>query len=302
MSTATVELNNLIAGASRDQQSYASANRTAISNALDGWGPDSATASEHAGARMAVNISAVHIPAFCKSTNVEDKPYRNGYDLEKYRLGDNGKPVATRMIVDQALPIDTKHDFRDIYFGALEMNGTGVRFYGDLCMILRRGAFADDTVVLDRNSYDLVRPPLVDIVNQQTDENARNRERRSLAKKLSGKWIPDMSAMVGLRVFASIGIQRRRCTTGQIADAICNDEDYIEVLKIGSFGAAQLQEVRVSSNIAAADALAGDRVLTGPPPRFEALMWRERRVQAEAELRRLGVRFVTATVGGRTRD
>src|SRR4029079_16002742 len=77
---------------------------------------------------------------------------------EKVRLGDS-MPVPTRLGVDEALAKLTAGPKESIYFGAVELNGTGVRFYGDLCLILAPQNVPQTTVILESNSYDLVRPP-----------------------------------------------------------------------------------------------------------------------------------------------
>ena len=58
----------------------------------------------------------------------------------------------------------------------------------------------------------------------------------------------------------------RRLTTGQISEAVLDDEDYIEVLKIGSFDVGALQEARVSAADAAAEAQVGAQLQMGPAP------------------------------------
>ena len=80
-----------------------------------------------------------------------------------------------------------------------------------------------------------------------------------------------------------------------------DDEDYIEVLKSGSFGPGDLQEARISAEEAAHDALVASRLLRGPVPRLEAMVWRRRRSRAERVLRAAGVPLRVMTADGRTR-
>jgi hypothetical protein len=108
--------------------------------------------------------------------------------------------------------------------------------------------------------------------------------------------------MAALRTLQTIGLRRRRYTSGQISEAIRHDEDYIEIVKEGSFGAHDLQEARFSAADAANDALTADRDASGPAPRLEALQWRQRRRVAEEELRREGVKVRVITTSGRSRD
>ena len=64
------------------------------------------------------------------------EPYKNGYDLGQYRIGEPppGKSLKSREIVDRALPLQNGQKPNDVYFGAIELNGAGIRFYGDVCL------------------------------------------------------------------------------------------------------------------------------------------------------------------------
>jgi hypothetical protein len=302
---------------------------------------------------MVVNISSVHIPAFCEASRRRDnRPYKNGYDLGKFRLGSpppSSEPNL-RETVDAALPLNGARP-EDVYFGAVELFGSGIRFYGDVCLVIRKDVVAHDTLVLDRNSFDLISAPLRDRINKSpSSDKARAEEARKLAqalglkrqrytsgqiaeiigrsfdrisvlfrdrvnkspsadkaraeeaRKLAGRWDEDTGAMAALRVMQTLGLRRRRYTSGQIAETIRQDEDYIEVIKQNSFGADALQEARLSANDAAYDSFTAERTAHGPPPRLESLMWRDRRRVAEHELRREGVTVRVVTSSGRSRD
>lgn len=300
-------LDQLIKSISTDNselENFARANASAIEGAVAGRGPDDVIADPEEGARMVVNISSVHVPAFCDARrNGDERAYKNGYDLGKYRIGDSPseEKLKSREIVDRALPLNGIDSPADVYFGAVELNGAGIRFYGDVCLVLKRDELADNTVVLDRNSYDLIRAPLRDIVDKKPDCE-RAAARKNEAAKLAGYWKSDVGAIAAIKTLQVLGPRPRRYTTGQIAEAVRDDEDYMEVLKIGSFGTAELQEARLSAAEAAHDALISDRLRTRPAPRMEALMWRNRRRRAEEELRRAGVRVLVVTTSGRTKD
>jgi hypothetical protein len=162
-------------------------------------------------------------------------------------------------------------------------------------LVLRREEVAADTVVLDRNSFDLLTPPLRDRINSSAEGKPREAARRIEAQRLAGSWDKDAGNMAALKALQSVGLRTRRYTAGQIAEATRYDEDYLEILKNGSFGAKDLQEARFSTGEAAYDAFTAERTNNGPPPRLESLMWLYRRRQAEQELRRggVGVRVVT---------
>jgi hypothetical protein len=280
---------------------YVRANAQAIEGAVAGRGPDAANADAKAGARMVVNISSAHVPAFCEASRKgEDRPYKNGYDLGTYHIGDDpaARKLKSREVVDRALLLD-KEKPQNVYFGAVELNGAGIRFYGDVCLVLT--SVDDQTVVLDRNSYDLIRAPINDRIKGPA-EAVREQERAIEAGKLRGLWEDDLGTMAALKGVQLLGLRTRRYTTGQISDAVRNDEDYMEVLRIGSFGTDKLQEARFSAAEAAYDALTGDRLRSRPAPRWESLMWRHRRTRAEAELRRNRVHVQVMTTSGRTKD
>jgi hypothetical protein len=286
-----------------ERHAFALANTDAIECAITGWRSDDLGVDPEAGARMVVNISSVHVPAFCEASRTNDpKPYKNGYDLGKYRIGDSppNDKLKTREIVDEALPLD-RGTAPEVYFGAVELNGAGIRFYGDVCLVIGRDALDSDTVILDRNSYDLIRAPIRERVDSNLIHDRAN-ARKKEAEKLKGKWKEHVGPMAALKALEVLGLRARRCTTGQISEAVRDDEDYIEILKIGSFGTGNLQEARFSAAEAAHDALTGDRLFSRPAPRMEALMWRDRRRRAEEQLRSKSVYVRIVTTSGRTRD
>src|ERR1700688_4208651 len=117
------------------------ANVEATRDTVAGRGPDEAKIDPEAGARMVVNLSSEHVPAFCEASRKrEKKPFKNGYDLHKYHIGGppSGEKLKNREIVDRALPFNDNDSAEDVYFGAVELNGAGIRFYGDACPVLGR--------------------------------------------------------------------------------------------------------------------------------------------------------------------
>lgn len=253
--------------------------------------------ASHVGLHMVVNISAAHVAAVCSATRDGDpKPYKNAYDLASYRVG--GMPSSgaseSRKTVDAALPLPAGKTPIDIYFGAMELNGTGVRFYGDFCLVLRD--VDAQTVVLDRNSYDLIRTPLREEVEVGPSKDWPQK-RVAKALSMSGKWGTSRHAIAAIKVFGAVGFRARLLTTGQISDAVRDDEDYIETLRVGSFGTKDLSEARVTASDSALEAAIDSRRRTTPTPTLESLLWRHRRRTAEQELRKSGVpvRIVTAT-------
>lgn len=265
----------------------ASANAEMIRRVVSGKGPDQSVADPGSGARTVMNIAAVHVPSVCNAT------YKNTYDLQ--RIGGKG-PSKIRDEVDNALRYAHGKAKEDVYFGAVEVNGSGVRFYGDFCFVLKSEAVDADTVVLSSNSYDLAREPCTPAgqpLNQQymTDH----------LKKMTGKLSADLPNMAVAKTMETRSIADRRLTTGQVSDAILEDEDYMEVLKIGSFGAGGLQEARVSAADSALELQIGERSLLGPTPSLAELHWRKHRRAAVGALRKKQVSVRVITTSGRVR-
>jgi len=276
--------------------SMADANADMVRRVLYGMGPDKNETDSARGAKVAVNIAAVHVPAFC---NVRGKAYKNTYDLQKTpSLGDlaPGAAIPTRTLVDSILAKVTGKRAESIYFGAVEVNGSGIRFYGDLCFILKPEEIHDDTVVLTGNSYDLVRPPTTP-AGARPDANALE----SHAHRMAGSWKDDTPNMAVLKTMAVHNVAERRLTTGQISDAVLDDEDYLEVLMIDSFDATGLQEVRTSAADAAGQAQIGEQLRLGPCPTLAELQWRKHRLAAVRALQKHGVRSRVVTTSGRVR-
>jgi hypothetical protein len=289
----------------KEATQYATANVEAVRSVVAGKGPDSAKVGSHAGARMVCNIASAHIPAFVQaSLNGEDRPYKNGYDLKKFRVGDPppGEVLKTREKVDRALPVPPGNAPDNIYFGAVEINGAGIRFYGDVCLVLKEGVVAQETTILDRNSYDLVRSPIRERIEAPSAGMTPEEALQAEAKEMAGNWGQDLSPIAAIKVLTAITRRDRRFTTGAISDGVLSDEDYIEILRCGSFRTDQLQEARHNAADAAQDALLSDRWRVGPCPSHESLVWQEQRRRAEEFLRCANVTVRIVTTSGRVRS
>ena len=84
--------------------------------------------------------------------NVYEHPVAEGKELS---------PSKKRRHVDRTVGLD---DPKNFYFCALSVGGTGMRFYGEYCVVLKSPDDAKSVKrVLDRNSYDFVTPPLSSI-------------------------------------------------------------------------------------------------------------------------------------------
>jgi hypothetical protein len=283
-----------------EREAYANANAQAIVDAVAGFGPDAGPMKE-GGVHAVANVPAVHIPAFVELSLAGDpRPYKNGYDLKRYRVGQQpGVELKRREVVDRSLPTNGTSP-ADIYFCAAELNGAGIRFYGDIALVLASPRVKGDTIVLDRNSYDVERAPIVDKINNYP-EDERDRARSREAERMSGTWARDLQSMAVTKILPDTQGRIRRLTTGQISEGLLSDEDYIEVLLVNSFASTDLTEARVAAPDAALDALTADRVRQGPAPPYEALLWRQRRRRAEAALRKADIQTRVVITAGRMR-
>lgn len=292
-------------------ESYVRANVDSVKQLLRGIGPDDSLPGAGAGARIVFNMSCKHVPALCgDDASGTPETYKNAYDL--------GKASAKRQVVDTAIenvcqPRNPGVAKENMYFAAVETTGTGIRFFGDLCLVMQfRPEWRTDTVpaslsqlstdesavVLERNSYDLVRAPLAERIRVASDPDM---ERESIAAAWVGTWTRDLLDMVALRVLRELPVEKRRWTSGEIARVVLDDEDYFEVLFPRTFSASEIMEVRTSASDAAAEGDIADRERTGESPGLHELEWRQQRREARRALARAGIPVRVVTTAGRVK-
>ncbi len=264
-----------------ERADYRSANATTIRRVVAGEGLDSGKVRAAAGARVVFNVAAAHVRAVLRGR------YLNGYDLEQARTGaPKPQPVSTRRRrVDAAVAICAGGGAAeaDLYYGAVEVNGAGMRYYGDLCLVLKPGEIPAGTLVLFRNSYDLDREPLRGRIGD--DDRLRVAE----ARRLAGTWRDDVQDMAVCKILDGVEGTPRLMTTGTVSEGVLIDEDYIEAPRVGSFGKDAISEIRTSAADAATEALIADRQARGPTPPLARLLWRHRRRMAERMARAAGI-------------
>jgi len=284
-------------------KAFLDANLDSVRQVIEGIDPGGADPGAGAGARMVVNISCKHVPAFCElSKNGDPKPYKNAYDLNRVQ--------PERQWVDSLIRAVTGIKPKDLYFAAAEISGTGIRFYGDMTLVLKRAtdpATGEDAwnavSLLDRDSFDLLFEPLRSKIEAEVHRSGRPYEDVAAdeLRNLSGTWGGDLPDMAWGKVLPSLPVGERRWTTGQIAGHVLEDEDYLEVLRAASFGAADLHEVRLSASDAAAEADIADREANGEAPSIHELEWRQQRREAKRALAALHVPVRVVTTAGRVK-
>jgi hypothetical protein len=272
---------------------YPSTNADLINRSLGGIGAVGGK-TEGIGCRVVVNISSAHIASFCR-----EQRYKNAYEIEKApRIGKTPKVSEKRKIVDTALKAATGHDPQTLYFAAIELNGAGVGFYGDCCLVLREQPADEKLTVLDRNSYDLIRDPLRTKIDRS---RTPAKIRADTAKSMSGQFKKDLPAIAAIKILSGRPRADRLLTTGMISAGVLEDEDYIEVLRPESFGPTDIAEVRLSAADVSVDERIRSRGLGGLPPSHAELLWRRRRRIAEGRLAEHAIPVRVVTALGRSR-
>jgi hypothetical protein len=232
------------------------------------------------GLRVVVNISAESLLAF-----LADRRYSNLYDKPVIG-GARRQPSTERVKVDQILGFG--NNAKDYYFGAVALGGTGVRFYGEYCMTLKPSDIDPDTQIIDRDSYDLMVPPLAD----RSDLD-------SLFKELAGKWGPDVVDMLTLKLLPELKGANRLITTGTVSEMILHDQDFVEVHRRGGITPSNIEEIRQSPDEIAIEARIQSRSNAGFPPTTVELRWLEQRRAVIDALERERIHYRIVTLHGR---
>jgi hypothetical protein len=284
----------------QELESYRRADADTIRGTLLGYGPHSAKQRPEAGARAVYNLSAAHVPSVAAAGAASNRPFKNRYDLRKM-LGEPPPSLAPlRERVDEAIGrLINEADGSNLYYGATEVNGAGIRYYGDICLVLKPSAVAAETLILDRNSFDLGCEPIRSRITTAVDWPA---ETFNQADQLQGRWDRDLSDIATYKILDGGKNVRRRLTTTPISDGVLSDEDYIEVVRQGSFGTDELEEARISAADAGVDGRIADRLSRGPTPSFAELLWRHRRRLADRALATKRVRIRIVVTSGRARS
>jgi len=236
------------------------------------------------GLRMAVNIPARALLLFLREGR-----YRNTYERPADIGQKDAAPSKTRREVDAAL-FPSPMSPRQYYFGAAVLGGTGVRYYGDYCLVLKQSALAPDTQILDRNSYDTVFEPFTDLQESVVD----------IVRRLRGRWGADAVAMSKLKILPELGASPRRATAGAASEALLHDESFVEVHKRGTFASSDVHEVRESASDAAVEADLMGRRERNHPLTTEETIWLYRRHSVDRALAAHYIQTRIIVTSGRT--
>lgn len=231
------------------------------------------------GLRMVVNISAKALLKF-----LDEGRYRNVY--ERPVIG-NARPTPSkeRREVDDLLGFGDEAN--QYYFGAVALGGTGVRFYGEFCMVIDVNAIPE-TRLFDRDSYDLLIEPL----NQFKDKE-------TLVQTLQGRWRDDAVDMLCMRLLPELRHANELVTTGTVSELVLKDQEFIEVHYKHPIDVHSVEEVRQSPDEVAMEARILARTQAGFPPTATEWLWRRDRQVLARELERRKINYRIVTLHGR---
>ena len=282
---------------------YRLANVAVIMAALAGAGPHGRTAEIELGKKAAVNIAAENILKFLDTRSGKDGHgrYLNRPAVDRIVGTALRKPTIRNRVdaaIEEAAQLEgITLDADDMHFAALELNGTGISYFGAFCLVLKADRVPDDTLVLIRNSYDLTVSPVVERIYEPSKYNKTQRQARDELASWIGRWTADALSMAVVKILADRPPQTRRLTTGQVSDGVLTDEDYIEIILGQDFVPDDIAEIRLPATDAALEAQIGDRMQFGPTPSATEMLWRARRrdVYRAAERENVLIRVVTST-------
>ena len=204
--------------------------------------------------------------------------YRNIYELQE---------IGARVVNPNRRDADAKVGTGpDHYFGAAAMGGVGIRYYGEYCIVLKPAFAAHDTQVFDRDSYDLLFPPLDNLAPAEVD-------------CLKGSWSKDITAMILLRVLPELDHDRQIVTSGTVIELALRDQEFIEVHLAQEIRPGDVDQIVESPETAAMEARILERQRNGLPKHMHELEWVRRRNQVVQSLEHRGIRHRVVTQHGR---
>ncbi len=220
--------------------------------------------------------------------------YRNVYEHPVVE-GKELRPSSKRIHIDSIVGLA---DPKNYYFCALSVGGTGMRFYGEYCVVLKS---PDDAAsvkhVLDRNSYEFATEPLARIL-----EGRPLHEQQHLASKLMCEFrSDDFGDMLSIKVLQHHGARPRLLTIGTVGEAVLSDEDYVEAYHEGKIRLASVYEVRSHPEDEMTESSIEDRFGRGELVSTEELQWAARRQQVREAMDAKGIRHRVVTGNGRGR-
>lgn len=259
-------------------------------------------------ARAAVSV-VVNMPAYRAARFMKPQSrgsgfgrYENRYSYSR-RVGQPLNNDSAREQIDRALAdIDPSSALskRNGHYAAMELNGTGIRYFGDICLVLKPDIVDDETLTLQRNSYEVRVRPSLDRYDKLSGALQRGKFLEIL-HEWAGRWAKDGVLLAACKIMETHPPQTRRMTTGTVSDRVLEDEDYIELIMSHGFGRRDVAELRLTAEDAASEALIGDQARVGLTPTASQALWRFRRRVATLRARGIGIPVRVVTTTGRSR-
>ncbi|RON65854.1 hypothetical protein BK669_04120 [Pseudomonas fluorescens] len=217
------------------------------------------------------NLGADALAQYMRTDN-----YQNAY--ERPVVGSKVlEPSKKRQTVDEMLGLKPAKNF---YFCAASIAGTGIRFYGDFCVALKSPA--DKASVkqgLDRNSYDLVVPPLDVLMGCKSRVDSLKFRFRE----------PEFADMLAIKVLQHQAMRPRRLTIGNIGDAVLSDEDYVELFHEGKIRRDTILEVRSHPEDEMTETVIDSRQFREGGSTPAQILWLQQRQIARQEMAEKGI-------------
>lgn len=264
-------------GASSEGRDFANANASRVKQHL----------SLEKSLRVVFNLGGYALLNYLRSGD-----YQNIYE-EPVIGGLRRTPSQTRIDADALVDLQPA---RNYYFCALASGGSGIRFYGEYCVVIRPDA-AKEAVekILDRNSYDLLVEPLKGYL---ATLRARRRSPNLVDGLMSRLVDGTAQDMLTTKVLQYTPNQPRLLTAGTVANAVLSDEDYCEAYYRGKIGLDVVEEVREHPADVSKESEILQRLQGGESVRCDELVWATRRRLIRRKLALRGVpRSVPAESG-----
>lgn len=248
-----------------------------------------AASGENARLHVVFNVGADALRSFALHGG-----YKNVYEGPVIE-GKHLAPSCTRKKVDAIIDLVRPEEF---YFCALSLGGTGMRFYGEYCVVLKSPDDANGVKkVLDRNSYDFLTPPLAAFLDGRLIE-----EQQALATTLMCNFRSDAFCdMLSIKVLQHHAARPRLLTFGAVGEAVLSDEDYVEAYHHGKILRDAVLEVRSHPEDEVTESSIEARFERGETVNPEELQWAARRQQARQAMTANGIRHRVVTGNGRGR-
>jgi hypothetical protein len=234
------------------------------------------------GPRMVINIGADALLSFLSSDN-----YKNIYENPVVG-GKPRSPSKERHTVDELLGLEP--DASAYYFGAVALDGAGVRFYGEYCMVIKASRIAADTRVFDRDSYDLLQPPLADRGAAKT---------RRIVSALKGTWGDDLVGMLIMKILPRLPAVQHLITAGNVSGLVISDQEFVEIHLKDKIHQVHVEEIRQSPDAASIEAAIASRRRSRQPPTIVEVRWVEQRRRVFARLAQKSIPFRIVTLQSR---